>query len=1144
MTNTSNPEIFVPSDFNSNATTAKNGVLVAFYPSNYISNGIAWKFVTPSALTGSVAVVPGAVLFGDGYGNLYALNWTDGNVLFNSTLKSSIAGGVSVGDGHLLVGTVFGSSNTGVYALSLNSSITNAVITPATTVSTTSTSVSTTTIPQYEENANWTSFVLDYNNSRRVNSTTNASNVGQLRSAWNITTHNSVTSMPLVQNGNLYFADWGGYVYSANILIGSINWKRNLGGAISSTPLLYKGVVYVALGPNGTADSGDPSINALTGPNATIVYALNQSTGSILWSKNLHKNTTMDAIWGSPVIYNGLIYIGVASSGAESNASWKGEMFALNPESNGTVVWNAMVGGNFGGAGIWSTPVFDPNLNSIYFGTGNPYAVPENAINLSEAISNTLYGYSIVSLNAATGIMKWHHQIYNATNHVNNTGPYYGLVTCNLHNGTISSSNGNVVCSNSTQTTSLSWNDSDFGASANLFSLTTTNSVNCSLGCNAIGVGAKDGNYYVLNRNNGALIEKIPIGTSQDSKYGDGGIIGSAGITNTINPEIFVPSYYSLNASNFCDTKLNTCGIITAFYSSNGFVAWSHATVGIPDGSVTVIPGVVLVGDLNFFTGKGQLYGLSISNGTALFNHTLSNGMASGITVADGYVLAGGYIGNNKTLGVYAFSQPSTLASVPLLVALTSTNVTSNVILDAGQNMTLTATSTARNASNNYTFYIYNGTSKTHVYSCHNTFRDNGIVTAGASATCTFYAGFDSTLNYTFVRYTNHTFGANVTTGSGTADSNLINARVYGDLNNSNGNVPLLTLNTIANDLSTGQNVIFTLKVNGGAGPFNVELYNSTGSKIQANVMVASAGGTDTISFVASKSGQFQFYGIATDLGTTTPFVFNSTQVTLNVNTLVAGPISASQTAITTGQPVTLTYNASGGTPPYPANDIHWFSSTSNTEQLAWNSFNPSYEGKLLDSMESISWTKFSSANFTVGIDTAPGNYVEGLGSIGLVLNHVNDVHTSGDNQLQRGPQPKQRDQLLFLGVGQECHHAQGGKHGVELDFINNTNYTQYFSCGFDGGSLRNGWNPLVISRSACISNEGTPLSKWSTIGRIVFKVYPSALGANSIFQVNLDNLRYNYQGGIPHKAVVMINFDDGYANVSNLAYNVIAADH
>ena len=244
----------------------------------------------------------------------------------------------------------------------------------------------------------------------------------------------------MVYDGVMYFADWGGNVYAANVTTGHVLWNTSLGAAISSSVLVANGMVFVGLGPECNVKP--------------TVYALNATDGSLVWQKSII--TTMCTIFASPVVYEGRIYIGVAANGAqETNDTKVGELYALN-ETTGNILWglqtskNGTLGGA-GGAGVWNTVVVDPTLNNVFFATGNAYG--------SES-GTQLYSYSIISANAITGAMNWHYQAY-----------------ANKKAGA----------------------DKDFGSSINLFTVTLKNGSTYQ----ALGEPEKGGDYFVLDRLNG-----------------------------------------------------------------------------------------------------------------------------------------------------------------------------------------------------------------------------------------------------------------------------------------------------------------------------------------------------------------------------------------------------------------------------------------------------------------------------------------------------------------------------------------------------------------------------------------------------------------------------------------------------------------
>ena len=59
-----------------------------------------------------------------------------------------------------------------------------------------------------------------------------------------------------------------------------------------------------------------------------------------------------------------------------------------------------------GGAPIWVTGSYDPDLNLTYWGTGNPGPDWDGAGRLGD----NLYSCSVIALDPDTGMLKWHYQ--------------------------------------------------------------------------------------------------------------------------------------------------------------------------------------------------------------------------------------------------------------------------------------------------------------------------------------------------------------------------------------------------------------------------------------------------------------------------------------------------------------------------------------------------------------------------------------------------------------------------------------------------------------------------------------------------------------------------------------------------------------
>ncbi len=442
----------------------------------------------------------------------------------------------------------------------------------------------------------------------------------------------AMASMAAAQAGS---GDWGSFIlnnydtrYQVNSTINAHNirnltqsWAVNLSAGTLSTPLVVNGSVYLADlsgnvyslslatgSPNWVRDIGlgnaiqsTPQaaggvLYVAVGSNSPAqVYALSQASGNIIWQANL--GVISPNLHSSPILYHGMVYIGVegeANAGG-SNAMPAGGIFALNA-SIGKIVWefNAIQGTSSGAAVAGSVAV-DPILNSIYFGTANAYAQ-----------ANTMqpsYVYAIISLNATSGRPDWYHQV-----HIN---PGLGL---NL----------------------------GFVSTPNLFSVNINGVTH-----QALGIGSTDGAYYVLDRATGLPLENFSIASG--SNYGISGASGLYYPSETgyfSNPEIFIPSDYNSNGSAVGN------GTIAAVYSSGGFAPWTFITPGILTGSVALTQGTVFFGD-----DRGNLYALSIANGSVLFHAKLVGRISGGVTVAGNHMLVGTAFGPSNSL--YSFSVPA-----------------------------------------------------------------------------------------------------------------------------------------------------------------------------------------------------------------------------------------------------------------------------------------------------------------------------------------------------------------------------------------------------------------------------------------------------------------------------------------------------
>lgn len=308
----------------------------------------------------------------------------------------------------------------------------------------------------------WPMVGADLANTRNASGGPSPSQVSSLSVLWRFhASDGDFTGTPVVGGCTVYVGSNGGLVRALHENDGALSWQTQLGGPIPSSAALDGGTVFVAL-----ANPGAPS-----------VAALDASTGKVLWKTNIDAQPDSDA-YGSPIVYNGVVYEGVGgvvtSEVSSSTITVRGGLVALD-EKSGIVLWHTYTvpSGDDGGA-IWASPSIDPQTGLLYVGDGNAYHSPAAPTTDSLLVFDSRSGQLVRSFQA-TGS-----DVFGTNNLI---GP-----------------------------------DFDFGASPNLLTLPG--------GVKAVGIGQKAGVYWMFRRSDLAPLWKSTVG------LGDafGGVIGSTAV--------------------------------------------------------------------------------------------------------------------------------------------------------------------------------------------------------------------------------------------------------------------------------------------------------------------------------------------------------------------------------------------------------------------------------------------------------------------------------------------------------------------------------------------------------------------------------------------------------------------------------------
>ncbi len=215
-----------------------------------------------------------------------------------------------------------------------------------------------------------------------------------------------------------------------------------------ATPLVVDGVMYTVMSPNHVvaldATTGrmfwmySPRLSplarvccgrvnrglAILGDNlfmGTIdghLIAIDAKTGRAVWDVAVSKPELGYSLTVAPIIVKDKVIIGPAGGEygirgfiAAFDAKTGKEAWRFNtvpgPGQTGHDTWpQGTDAWEHGGGSIWVTGSYDPDLNLLYFGTGNPG--PD--WNADPRPGSNLYTDSVVALNPDTGELKWHYQ--------------------------------------------------------------------------------------------------------------------------------------------------------------------------------------------------------------------------------------------------------------------------------------------------------------------------------------------------------------------------------------------------------------------------------------------------------------------------------------------------------------------------------------------------------------------------------------------------------------------------------------------------------------------------------------------------------------------------------------------------------------
>jgi PQQ-dependent dehydrogenase (methanol/ethanol family) len=254
-----------------------------------------------------------------------------------------------------------------------------------------------------------------------------ASNIAQLKEVWNFTTGVQAghEAAPLVAGGLIYVVTpFPNHVFALD-LNGRVQWKfdpktRPSAQGVACCDVVNRGMSY---------DAGRLFFNTLDGQ----AIALDAKSGKELWRTKLANIEVGETVTMAPLVVKGKVLVG--NSGGELGV--RGWLVALDAKS-GKELWRAystgpdkdvLIGSRFkphysgdqgkdlgvktwpanawkiGGGTVWGWISYDPALNLVYYGTGNP-----GPWNPDQRPGDNKWTAGIFARDVDTGEARWFYQ--------------------------------------------------------------------------------------------------------------------------------------------------------------------------------------------------------------------------------------------------------------------------------------------------------------------------------------------------------------------------------------------------------------------------------------------------------------------------------------------------------------------------------------------------------------------------------------------------------------------------------------------------------------------------------------------------------------------------------------------------------------
>jgi alcohol dehydrogenase (cytochrome c) len=259
----------------------------------------------------------------------------------------------------------------------------------------------------------WVTFSGDYTGQRHSPLTQiTPANVAQLAEQWTFDSALPVRgrgteATPLYFGGRLYVTGLAGHAWALDARTGKPSWtyrREYPSGMVNCCGAINRG--FAVLGDTlymGTIDAR--------------LIAVSVKDGAVIWESPVADGSKGYSVTMAPLVVKDKVIVGVSGSefptrgfidaydARTGERAWRFYTVPA-PGEPGSSTWSSADAMAKGGGGVWVSGSYDPDLNLVFYGTGNP----NPAYYGQDRLGDNLYTSSLVALDADTGKLRWHYQ--------------------------------------------------------------------------------------------------------------------------------------------------------------------------------------------------------------------------------------------------------------------------------------------------------------------------------------------------------------------------------------------------------------------------------------------------------------------------------------------------------------------------------------------------------------------------------------------------------------------------------------------------------------------------------------------------------------------------------------------------------------